>query len=76
MTKKEKENFAKNKKIFGDIMLVDDNDELWFDRIVQIDDEEFIFLNIEVRIAKHPENKTLWKFYFDYLKQKNSIVRR
>uniref|UniRef100_A0AC34G0Y6 Uncharacterized protein n=1 Tax=Panagrolaimus sp. ES5 TaxID=591445 RepID=A0AC34G0Y6_9BILA len=53
------------------IMEVSENDEKWFQRIQEWNDEEFIVHSIEQRIAKNACNKSLWKIYIEYLRPRN-----
>ena len=62
------------KKLYEEIMAPDNTTDRWFELVLKTDDDEFIFQNVENRLAQNPGDKNLWMLYFDFLLKKKSIV--
>lgn len=55
-------------------MAANDDDEKWFDLILQSEDEQFVIQNVEERISKNLCNKRLWMLYIQFWCEKNPKV--
>lgn len=60
------------KTLYKQIQAVKCNDELWFEKILELKDEEFIVDNVEYRLGGDLTNRKLWKIYLKYLEDVGS----
>ena len=46
----------------------------WFDLITDIQDEEFVTSNLNIRLGQNPNSAYLWKRYICFLQKINPLV--
>lgn len=53
---------------------VRENHEEWLKTMMETEEKDMWKVRIETRISIHPSNKSLWKFYINFLKENNNYT--
>uniref|UniRef100_A0A914QIE9 Uncharacterized protein n=1 Tax=Panagrolaimus davidi TaxID=227884 RepID=A0A914QIE9_9BILA len=76
VTFKIKKNFEKNLPLLKEFKDAGDDDKKWLKCIKKMDKKTFVIANIELRLENTTSctNKAIWKYYIEYLRDKNPIL--
>uniref|UniRef100_A0AC35ETY6 Uncharacterized protein n=1 Tax=Panagrolaimus sp. PS1159 TaxID=55785 RepID=A0AC35ETY6_9BILA len=71
-----KKNYEKNLSLLKQLQEAGDDDKEWLKCLKQLENEEFVIANMELRLGSKMSctNKEIWKYYIEYLRDKNPIA--
>ena len=67
--------YKKASELYAQMIAAGDDDEKWFNLIIEVEDEQFVCFHINCRLGKNPLNKRLWKMFIKFQERKNINYR-
>uniref|UniRef100_A0AC34FAS5 Uncharacterized protein n=1 Tax=Panagrolaimus sp. ES5 TaxID=591445 RepID=A0AC34FAS5_9BILA len=73
---KEKMQYKNALNMYNKFQRAGNNDAKWLECIQELDDEEVVTANIELRLGRdqHYRNRAIWKYYVEYLRDRNPMA--